>query len=571
MELSGSRANVPISVTLRLMMLGPRSRQRIIEEQERVFLRRLQEESGAEAVLSGGVWPERNITLSGNITVIFKAIVIVINKFQENITKALAHSFSSQSVVTLQLVVPASKCSELLWDSGFMIRDIGWRTGTQVHLTGDPLPFNTQLSITLAGQPNCVTNCMKQICRTLLEMVVRPPEELDQAFAWSTSDPDHHRCGQEQGAESSIYEEGQDHSDNSTYARCQPHTNDFIYTRGQHDSDNVRNQHHADDFMYYRSNPQVNSPICPRDQHLASGLTYARVHPKTGDSIYTRNHSQADCSTYARGRSYFKDSTSTEGHLYTQNSTNIESHLFTHDSTNIEDHFYTQESINTGFYPYTEDFDYTRNHPYTEDITYTSGHLCSEHFNYNESHSHDEGSTYTGVEQHIEDSIFTKDSTYFEDSIYTEDHPYIGDYPDTGCYPHFEGYHQAADYPHSSPYLPEQSFYRRGTPTLSRFFKLMEQPPFTRMWTWSRPYRMDGSEYYMEVTYEIMIPNSLIGSVIGLNGANITEIRRTSGARIIISPLMGRGGMRLVSITGSPLTVRLAYYMVTSNLINERI
>ncbi|XP_064156302.1 poly(rC)-binding protein 4-like [Anguilla rostrata] len=65
---------------------------------------------------------------------------------------------------------------------------------------------------------------------------------------------------------------------------------------------------------------------------------------------------------------------------------------------------------------------------------------------------------------------------------------------------------------------------------------------------------------------ELLIPNDLIGSIIGRQGTKISEIRQVSGAQIKIGSQLDGGSDRLVSITGSPVSIGLAQYLITSCL-----
>ncbi|KAJ8264804.1 hypothetical protein COCON_G00139030 [Conger conger] len=65
---------------------------------------------------------------------------------------------------------------------------------------------------------------------------------------------------------------------------------------------------------------------------------------------------------------------------------------------------------------------------------------------------------------------------------------------------------------------------------------------------------------------ELLIPNDLIGSIIGRQGTKISEIRQVSGAQIKIGSQLDGGSDRLVSITGTALSIGLAQYLITSCL-----
>ncbi|KAG1953571.1 poly(rC)-binding protein [Pimephales promelas] len=63
---------------------------------------------------------------------------------------------------------------------------------------------------------------------------------------------------------------------------------------------------------------------------------------------------------------------------------------------------------------------------------------------------------------------------------------------------------------------------------------------------------------------ELLIPNDLIGSIIGRQGTKINEIRQVSGAQIKIGSQLDSTSDRHVTITGSPISINLAQYLITS-------
>ncbi|XP_052330103.1 poly(rC)-binding protein 4 isoform X1 [Oncorhynchus keta] len=65
---------------------------------------------------------------------------------------------------------------------------------------------------------------------------------------------------------------------------------------------------------------------------------------------------------------------------------------------------------------------------------------------------------------------------------------------------------------------------------------------------------------------ELLIPNDLIGSIIGRQGTKINEIRQVSGAQIKIGSQLDSTSDRAVTITGTPISINLAQYLITSCL-----
>lgn len=58
--------------------------------------------------------------------------------------------------------------------------------------------------------------------------------------------------------------------------------------------------------------------------------------------------------------------------------------------------------------------------------------------------------------------------------------------------------------------------------------------------------------------------SQLIGSIIGRQGTKINEIRQVSGAQIKIGSQIDSTSDRHVTITGSPIAINLAQYLITS-------
>ncbi|KFV20083.1 Poly(rC)-binding protein 4, partial [Tauraco erythrolophus] len=61
---------------------------------------------------------------------------------------------------------------------------------------------------------------------------------------------------------------------------------------------------------------------------------------------------------------------------------------------------------------------------------------------------------------------------------------------------------------------------------------------------------------------EFLVPNDLIGCIIGRHGSKISEIRQMSGAHIKIGNQTEGSSERHVTITGSPVSITLAQYLI---------
>ncbi|XP_073690270.1 poly(rC)-binding protein 3 isoform X2 [Garra rufa] len=67
-------------------------------------------------------------------------------------------------------------------------------------------------------------------------------------------------------------------------------------------------------------------------------------------------------------------------------------------------------------------------------------------------------------------------------------------------------------------------------------------------------------------SYELSIPNDLIGCIIGRQGSKINEIRQMSGAQIKIAGATDGSAVRHVTITGSPANISVAQYLISARL-----
>ncbi|XP_011808440.1 PREDICTED: poly(rC)-binding protein 2-like isoform X3 [Colobus angolensis palliatus] len=157
-----------VTLTIRLLMHGKEVGSIIGKKGESV--KKMREESGARINISEGNCPERIITLAGPTNAIFKAFAVIIDKLEEDISSSMTNSTAaSRPLVTLRLVVPASQCGSLIGKGGCEIKEIRESTGAQVQVAGDMLPNSTERAITIAGIPQSIIECVKQICMVMLE------------------------------------------------------------------------------------------------------------------------------------------------------------------------------------------------------------------------------------------------------------------------------------------------------------------------------------------------------------------------------------------------------------------
>ncbi|NWR80606.1 PCBP4 protein, partial [Centropus unirufus] len=86
--------------------------------------------------------------------------------------------------------------------------------------------------------------------------------------------------------------------------------------------------------------------------------------------------------------------------------------------------------------------------------------------------------------------------------------------------------------------------------------------PFPLLTSLSLPPGLDPSS--QSTSQEFLVPNDLIGCVIGRHGSKISEIRQMSGAHIKIGNQTEGSSERHVTITGSPVSITLAQYLITA-------
>lgn len=73
-----------------------------------------------------------------------------------------------------------------------------------------------------------------------------------------------------------------------------------------------------------------------------------------------------------------------------------------------------------------------------------------------------------------------------------------------------------------------------------------------------------------QITQQIYIPNDMVGSIIGKGGAKINEIRVMSGSHIKINEPEESAGERLVTITGTSESNKMALFLLYQKLESEK-
>ncbi|NWU73629.1 PCBP2 protein, partial [Pterocles burchelli] len=120
-------------------------------------VKKMREESGARINISEGNCPERIITLAGPTNAIFKAFAMIIDKLEEVCLPPRPPPPSFFPPPLSCLCSSFTRCPQ---------RN---STGAQVQVAGDMLPNSTERAITIAGIPQSIIECVKQICVVMLE------------------------------------------------------------------------------------------------------------------------------------------------------------------------------------------------------------------------------------------------------------------------------------------------------------------------------------------------------------------------------------------------------------------
>ncbi|NWV21614.1 PCBP2 protein, partial [Origma solitaria] len=157
-----------VTLTIRLLMHG-----KVRVPQPSVAFASPQ--SGARINISEGNCPERIITLAGPTNAIFKAFAMIIDKLEEVCPRPPAVT----APVAVMSTFPSWREQELgvlLTWRGAELRGLHLTcggtnpsTGAQVQVAGDMLPNSTERAITIAGIPQSIIECVKQICVVMLE------------------------------------------------------------------------------------------------------------------------------------------------------------------------------------------------------------------------------------------------------------------------------------------------------------------------------------------------------------------------------------------------------------------
>ncbi|KAK2511081.1 hypothetical protein Q9233_017236, partial [Columba guinea] len=119
--------------------------------------------SGARINISEGNCPERIITLAGPTNAIFKAFAMIIDKLEEDISSSMTNSTAASRPPGH----PAARGPRQ--PVRVPHREGGLQDQRDPRVAGDMLPNSTERAITIAGIPQSIIECVKQICVVMLE------------------------------------------------------------------------------------------------------------------------------------------------------------------------------------------------------------------------------------------------------------------------------------------------------------------------------------------------------------------------------------------------------------------
>ncbi|KAK1197670.1 PCBP2 protein, partial [Pygoscelis papua] len=157
-----------VTLTIRLLMHG---KVRVRGTRGWESVKKMREESGARINISEGNCPERIITLAGPTNAIFKAFAMIIDKLEEVRLRPRGLPPPPPPQPSAGCCPACRHPSPLSLDK-FALGSAPERaggTGAQVQVAGDMLPNSTERAITIAGIPQSIIECVKQICVVMLE------------------------------------------------------------------------------------------------------------------------------------------------------------------------------------------------------------------------------------------------------------------------------------------------------------------------------------------------------------------------------------------------------------------
>lgn len=134
-------------------------------------IRQMRDESGANINIVGGTGVERILNFKGSSSQVKSAVQMTAEKLQE-----ISSNGNSENIppVTMRLLVPNSQCGPLIGKGGQRIKEIREASGATITIPSETLPGSSERSVTLAGSPDSLGNCIGKICEVFEEF---PPRQ----------------------------------------------------------------------------------------------------------------------------------------------------------------------------------------------------------------------------------------------------------------------------------------------------------------------------------------------------------------------------------------------------------
>jgi len=133
-------------------------------------IRQMRDESGASINISGSTGVERILNVRGSSADVKAAVRMTAEKLQE-----ISSGGNTDFVppVTMRLLVPNSQCGPLIGKGGQRIKEIREASGATITIPSETLPGSSERSVTLAGPPDALGNCVGKICEVFEEFPAR--------------------------------------------------------------------------------------------------------------------------------------------------------------------------------------------------------------------------------------------------------------------------------------------------------------------------------------------------------------------------------------------------------------
>lgn len=133
-------------------------------------IRQMRDESGASINISGSTGVERILNIKGSCSDVKAAVRMTAEKLQEISSGGNADSVPP---VTMRLLVPNSQCGPLIGKGGQRIKEIREASGATITIPSETLPGSSERSVTLAGSPEALGNCIGKIFEVFEEFPAR--------------------------------------------------------------------------------------------------------------------------------------------------------------------------------------------------------------------------------------------------------------------------------------------------------------------------------------------------------------------------------------------------------------